>query len=492
MRQKLSIRLAMWLVIAALVVQGVDVGYRLLVDVPAVRQQVMETLDKVVISLRPVLRVTLTQQDKSLGQASLSSFEQYPVVQSAWLLDAQGDAVAAWVRGQDSQEPPSVIEHWHEYRRTLYQDDAILGSIVMQVDPHPLEQQAVSRAWSLLYLSMSVTLLTLIMFYLITQNLITRPLHALADIVEQVNTESISDEDLDRLKRVNARGELQLLRDGFVRLLKTLNQNIASRQQALVGLRQFAETLEEKVDERTDELKQALSDVEQSGRAKTDFLSVMTHELRTPLNGILGFTALLKKGAADERTATLANNISESASKLLSIVNDMIEYVSLEGVESFTLTLFSPADAVINACMNLQKEADRKHITLTYEADVNLLMKGDGQRLSMAVRQLVSNAIKFTEQGGVSVRLAQQGDDIVLQVIDTGVGIDLKNMQGMLQAFSQGDMGLARASEGVGMGLAIVSRICQIWGAQLSFDHNQPQGTVVTIRLPVEINGGSS
>jgi len=480
---KLSLRLAIWLVLAALIIQGADIGYRLLVDVPAARQQVMDTIDKAVVSMHPVFRATLSSRNEELGQTSLSSFEQYAAVQNAWLLDENGEAVAAWVRSDFT-----AADEWQEYRRPIYDGDAIIGSTVMQLDPVPMAKQAMQKVWSLMYFSMAVTLITLLLFYGIVQKIVTRPLKQLADIVEGINTENVTDENLDQLTRVHAEGEVNQLSESFLKLLQSLNQNIASRQQALIGLRKFAETLEEKVDERTEALQAAIAAAEKSGKAKTDFLSVMTHELRTPLNGILGFTALLQKGDVDERTGTLAKNIHDSATKLLTVVNDMIEYVALEGIESFTMTLFSPADAIMSACMNFQKEANLKGIQLESDADVNLLMKGDGQRLSLALRQLLSNAVKFTDEGRVYVSCGQQGDSIILKVEDTGAGIDLNNMQSMLQAFSQGDVGIARANEGIGLGLAIVSRVCQIWGAELEFTNNIPQGTVVTIALPLEID----
>lgn len=482
-RNKLSLQLAIWLVVAAFIIQGADIGYRLLVDVPAARQQVLDTIDKAVVSMHPVFRATLASRNEELGQMSLSSFEQYAAVQNAWLLDENGEAIAAWVRSDFTQ-----ADDWQEYRRPIYDGDAIIGSTVMQLDPIPVAKQAMQKVWSLVYFSLAVTVLTLLMFYGIVQKVVTRPLKQLADIVETINTENVTDENLADLKAVPSEGELKQLNASFLKLLQSLNHNIASRQQALIGLREFAETLEQKVEERTTELRLAMAAAERSGKAKTDFLSVMTHELRTPLNGILGFTALLQKGEVDERTQKLAENIHQSATKLLSIVNDMIEYVALEGIESFTMTLFSPADAIMSACLNFQREAEQKNILLDYDADVNLLMKGDGQRLSLALRQLLSNALKFTDSGRIHVSCGQQGQRIILQVEDSGAGIDLDNMQNMLQAFSQGDVGIARASEGIGMGLAIVSRICQIWGAELTFANNLPHGTVVTISMPLEID----
>lgn len=484
-RNKLSLRLAMWLVFAALLIQGADIGYRLWVDVPAARQQMLSTIDKAVSALHPVFRATLLKRDEALGQASLRAFEQYEAVQSVWLLDAKGEAVAAWFRHHQSD-----VEQWQEYRRPIYQQDTLVGYTVLELDPQPVTDQVMQQLWSVVMFSLFVTLVTLVLFYGIVQRIVTRPLKQLADIIEDIDTEHVAPGDLSRLQQVRAEGELKQLSESFQSLLHSLNQNILSRQQALIGLRKFAETLEEKVEQRTEELRHAMAEVEKSGKAKSDFLSVMTHELRTPLNGILGFTALLQKNTLDDRTNMLVQNIHESASKLLTIVSDMIDYVALDGIESFSASLFSPADAIVSACMSFEKQAQEKQIELGHDVDVNILMTGDGQRLSLMLRQLLSNAIKYTDVGSVHVQCKQHDNSVVIEVKDTGRGIDLDNMQNMLSAFSQGDVGFARTSEGIGMGLAIVSRICDIWGAEITFSHNSPQGTQIVIVLPLHLKTG--
>ena len=133
----------------------------------------------------------------------------------------------------------------------------------------------------------------------------------------------------------------------------------------------------------------------------------------------------------------------------------------------------------------LKKSAKHQQIKLLIKADETAILHGDAPKLALALRHLLSNAIKFTQQGAINIEGKINADEsITIKISDTGLGIDAAQLDQLSQPFVQAEQGLDRSSAGTGLGLAIVKRLCLKWGGSLAFENNSPQGTVVILNLP--------
>ena len=227
------------------------------------------------------------------------------------------------------------------------------------------------------------------------------------------------------------------------------------------------------------DIARALELAEAASAAKSDFLANMTHELRTPLTAIIGFAEVLRRsGRLDETSARQAGHILDASNTLLSVVNDVLDFSRLEaaGLE------LDPA-AMASSCAALVEErAGAKGLTVVVETDEAIApMNLDGSRLSQVLLNFLSNAVKFTARGGITVRLSQtvEGDQALLrgEVIDTGIGVASENREAIFDRFSQADAAVSRRFGGTGLGLAISRRIIEHMGGRIGVASVEGEGS---------------
>ncbi len=236
--------------------------------------------------------------------------------------------------------------------------------------------------------------------------------------------------------------------------------------------------------------------IELADRAKTAFLANMSHELRTPLNGVLGFADLLRQRLEGKNADPLAlgcvEEIRQSGELLLANINDLLEIATIEaGRAELEDTLVDVAELIVSCLRLIAKQAERGRLTvaLTPPGDLPALT-ADPRALKQALLHLLSNAIKFTPQGGVigvTAGLEESDDpagDLLIEVRDTGCGIDAEQMERVFQPFVQGEAGLTRHHDGIGLGLTIAKSLIEQHGGALAIRSQIGAGTVVTVRLP--------
>jgi PAS domain S-box-containing protein len=232
------------------------------------------------------------------------------------------------------------------------------------------------------------------------------------------------------------------------------------------------------------DIAKALELAEAASAAKSDFLANMTHELRTPLTAIIGFAEVLRRsGRLDETAARQAGHILDASNTLLSVVNDVLDFSRLEaaGLE-LDPAPFDPA-AMASSCATLVEErAGAKGLAVMVEtAEAIAPMNLDGSRLSQVLLNFLSNAVKFTARGAITVRLSQviEGDQALLrgEVIDTGIGIAPENREAIFDRFSQADAAVSRRFGGTGLGLAISRRIIEHMGGRIGVDSVEGEGS---------------
>ena len=427
----------------------------------------------------------------AVGAANLlRALESDEDIVAAYLVQKEGGFSHTW-QAQGWKLPlPSDVLRPHDRFATYFDGDTLSVVVPMRSGGEPIGSLAIvsrlSDVWAAVGVRFSLFVAALALAFLLAIGVARRLQRSMAgaisDLTETARRVSESrDFGLRAEKRTD--DEIGQLADAF----NTMLAEVATRDRELAAHR---EMLEETVETRTSELRLAKDAAESASRAKSQFLANMSHEIRTPMNGIIGVAELLEAGPLDPRQRELLDNQRSSATTLLHLLNDILDFSRMEaGSLQLEALPFSLREIVEQTVAVFAPTARKKGLDLQFDIAPEMpdVFCGDAHRVRQILNNLISNAIKFTERGCVRVVCALEHEVLTLRVRDSGIGISAEACGKIFDPFRQADNSTSRRYGGSGLGLAIVSDLIRLMGGDIAVNSQVGQGSEFVLHLPLTL-----
>lgn len=236
------------------------------------------------------------------------------------------------------------------------------------------------------------------------------------------------------------------------------------------------------------DITRARQEAEMANAAKSDFLATVSHEIRTPMNAIIGLASMLKSTGLDAKQHGYLTSIQNSSNVLLNLINDILDFSKIEaGKLDLVLEYFELGDMLrhLASMFELMFQQKRLDFRCDFGEAAKAIVYGDENRIRQILTNILNNALKYTEKGGVTFRAGIENDCLCFSIEDTGIGIKTEAIQRLFSAFEQLDMVRNKQVLGTGLGLAITKRLCEQMNGSIEVQSSYGLGSCFTVRLPL-------
>ncbi|MCH8550491.1 MAG: response regulator [Natronospirillum sp.] len=501
MQSSLHRRLLQLALIPALVFALLLAVYFALTQIWQSQQQFRTQTQVLTQAVTPSVIAALRLEDQQLLERAAQDILNVPQARAVQILHQDGSVTLG--RGaqveladQNTDALPNTLTrfqdgNWHRLIAPLYIDaDATAPQGWLQIDFST--NDLTLNNYRLISLGALISVGGVGLIWLLVLALgrpITRPFYQVLDTLRD-----LSEGRLDQRTELARGGDLRALGEGVNRLAEDLenarDEMQQSVDQATQDLRETLETLEIQ----NIQLSSARREAMEANEAKTQFLANMSHEIRTPLNGVIGFIKLLDRTSLDQKQRDYVTTIRQSSESLLVIINDILDFLKLDAgkleLERRQINLRELVEDVLDMMAPIAHEKSLELAIMVYD-DVPQQVVGDPLRLRQVITNLVNNAVKFTDEGHVVVRVASEGQSsthhrVRLAVTDTGPGISRDKQKTLFRAFSQADASTSRRFGGTGLGLIICQRLVQQMSGKIEVDSVEGEGATFAVLIDFE------